>query len=356
MLEQKDTAVIFYASYIESKVGKTGLTVTVNVWEIQRDGTATEIVSADNATEIGDGLYRYLLVAGSVDEPAEYIAVFKTSNTDVDQRDIPAMWVIERAGIEDLDAAISSRSTMAQADILDDATPFSGANVDQAISTTESNIRGADSDDLKDISDEIGVLNNITAASVWAVGTRTLTSFGTLVADIWAAGTRTLTSLGTLVADVWAYTRRTLTNLAVSSLRSEEGVVTVYNYTTWTESLGGLGSLADRTFLYFTVKKKPKTETDAESLLQIKETKGTPSTSVLLYFNGADQSSDPTKGTLVVDDENLGSISFTVDVSLTGIGTKSEYTYEVKKVTATQEIRVASGQFDVDQIVTRSGT
>lgn len=102
MLEQKDNSVIFYAHYIESKAGKTGLTVTVDVWEVQRDGTATEIVSAGNATEIGDGLYRYLLVAGSVDEEAEYIAVFKTADTSVDQRDLPAMWVIDRAGIERL--------------------------------------------------------------------------------------------------------------------------------------------------------------------------------------------------------------------------------------------------------------
>lgn len=46
------------------------------------------------------------------------------------------------------------------------------------------------------------------AADVWAAGTRTLTSFGTLVADVtssvWAAGTRTLTSFGSLVADIWA--------------------------------------------------------------------------------------------------------------------------------------------------------
>lgn len=33
------------------------------------------------------------------------------------------------------------------------------------------------------------------AADVWAVGTRTLTSFGTLVADIWANATRTLTAI-----------------------------------------------------------------------------------------------------------------------------------------------------------------
>ena len=57
-------------------------------------------------------------------------------------------------------------------------------------------------------------------AAVWASGTRTLTSFGTLVADtaaaVWASGTRTLTSFGTLVADtvaaVWSATTRRLSD------------------------------------------------------------------------------------------------------------------------------------------------
>jgi len=56
------------------------------------------------------------------------------------------------------------------------------------------------------------------AADVWAVGTRTLTSFGTLVADIasavWSAGTRTLTGFGTLVADIWSSVTRSLTDKA----------------------------------------------------------------------------------------------------------------------------------------------
>lgn len=42
-----------------------------------------------------------------------------------------------------------------------------------------------------------------TAADVWAVAARTLTSFGTLAADVWAVGTRTLTSFGTLAQDIW---------------------------------------------------------------------------------------------------------------------------------------------------------
>jgi len=39
-------------------------------------------------------------------------------------------------------------------------------NVDQALSTMEDNIRGADDDDLKDISDEIAALNDLSAAEV----------------------------------------------------------------------------------------------------------------------------------------------------------------------------------------------
>lgn len=40
------------------------------------------------------------------------------------------------------------------------------------------------------------------AADVWAVGTRTLTSFGTLVGDVWAYASRTLTSFGSLGTNV----------------------------------------------------------------------------------------------------------------------------------------------------------
>jgi hypothetical protein len=58
------------------------------------------------------------------------------------------------------------------------------------------------------------------AADVWAVTTRTLSSFGTLVSDVatavWAAGTRTLTGFGTLVADIWANATRTLTAFGFS--------------------------------------------------------------------------------------------------------------------------------------------
>lgn len=101
--------ITFYAFYLASKVGKTGITVTVDVWEHTRAGTATEIVTGGSATEIGDGLYKYVLSSASVDAIGEYIAVFKTADATVDAQHIPAIWIVGRSGVENLDAAVSSR-------------------------------------------------------------------------------------------------------------------------------------------------------------------------------------------------------------------------------------------------------
>src|SRR3990170_7832646 len=50
----------------------------------------------------------------------------------------------------------------------------------------------------------LDALNDITAASVWVVTTRTLTSFGTLIDDIWNYSTRTITAFSTSLAlSVW---------------------------------------------------------------------------------------------------------------------------------------------------------
>ena len=61
-------------------------------------------------------------------------------------------------------------------------------------------------------------LSTLTAKQVWEYGTRTLSSFGTLVSDVatgvWGAGTRTLSGFGTLIADTWAHATRSLTDKA----------------------------------------------------------------------------------------------------------------------------------------------
>ncbi len=87
--------------------------------------------------------------------------------------------------------------------------------VDNSIQEIENNIAST-TDDVSDIASELGTGNisaiktktdsitwsDITsiptnvATAVWSAGTRSLTTFGSLVADVWSAGTRTLTGAG----------------------------------------------------------------------------------------------------------------------------------------------------------------
>jgi hypothetical protein len=113
MLEVHGRSIIFYAHYTTSGVGQTGLTVTATIYEVQRDGTTggAPIVTDGACVEIGSGFYRYLLAAGSVDAAAEYIAAFHTATETVDQQDIPALWVIDRANLEDIDDILEDTGT-----------------------------------------------------------------------------------------------------------------------------------------------------------------------------------------------------------------------------------------------------
>lgn len=105
MLTKSGVALTFYAFYVASKVGKTGLTVTLDVYETT---SGTPIVSAGSATELGGGLYYYTLASGSVDASGAYVAVFKTADSSVDQQHIPAIWVTDTE-LKNLDAAVSTR-------------------------------------------------------------------------------------------------------------------------------------------------------------------------------------------------------------------------------------------------------
>jgi hypothetical protein len=104
MLEQVSTSVKFLAFYTASKQGKTGLTVTVDIY----NPSGTQIVTAGSATALGGGLYSYTLSSNNSSE-GEYAAIFKTTDSTVDSQHIPSLWVLGRAGVENLDAATSTR-------------------------------------------------------------------------------------------------------------------------------------------------------------------------------------------------------------------------------------------------------
>lgn len=92
MLQRIAAAMPFWAHYIESKVGKTGLTVTVDVYEKALGSAATQIITGASATEVGGGYYTYELASASVDANGSYMAVFKTATTTVDAQWIPSAW------------------------------------------------------------------------------------------------------------------------------------------------------------------------------------------------------------------------------------------------------------------------
>jgi hypothetical protein len=96
MLEQVNNNLTFLAHFVASGAGATGLTVTCTVYK-GSDGSA--VVTAQAATEIGGGLYKYTLSAPSTED--NYVAVFNTAGT-ADQTDIPSLWVVGKAGIETL--------------------------------------------------------------------------------------------------------------------------------------------------------------------------------------------------------------------------------------------------------------
>ena len=103
MIQQLNQPVTFEAFYVASKTGKTGLTVTVDVY----DPTGAKTVNAASAIETGGGLYRYTLTNPTL--AGGYKALFHTTDTTVDQQDIPSLWEIGVAGIGNLDALVSSR-------------------------------------------------------------------------------------------------------------------------------------------------------------------------------------------------------------------------------------------------------
>lgn len=104
MIAKQGVALPFRAFFVATKAGKTGLTVTVDVYKPD----ATKVVNGGSATEIGGGLYSYSLSSGSNDQDGDYVAIFKTADATVDQQHLPSLWVVA-SWVASVDAAISTR-------------------------------------------------------------------------------------------------------------------------------------------------------------------------------------------------------------------------------------------------------
>ena len=177
MLEKTSTSVKFLSFYTASKQGSTGLTVTVDVY----DPAGTKIVDASAATELAGGLYTYTL-SSSNSSAGEYVAIFKTTDSAVDAQHIPSLWSLGRAGVENLDATISSRladanytAPTAAPTVADIRTELATelANLDAAVSTraTPADIPASDITAVKAKTDLLNTDRLANVATTNIVGT-----------------------------------------------------------------------------------------------------------------------------------------------------------------------------------------
>jgi hypothetical protein len=111
MLEVHGHAITFYFFYTQDGEGDTGLTVTCNIRKKEADGTKTTLVTDGACTEWFGGLYYYTLATGSVASEGDYVGISHTDDANTDQKDLPAIWVIDKANLEDIGDILEDTGT-----------------------------------------------------------------------------------------------------------------------------------------------------------------------------------------------------------------------------------------------------
>lgn len=126
---------VFMTDSSDHVTGKTGLTLTLTA---SKNGAAFASITP-TVTERGSGWYNLALTAGHLDTLGDFVVHATGSGADPSDLafEVVAYDPADAAGLglSRVDAAISTRSTLTQANILSDATPFQGARIDAAISS-----------------------------------------------------------------------------------------------------------------------------------------------------------------------------------------------------------------------------
>lgn len=157
----------------------------------------------------------------------------------------------------------------------------------------------------------IASLSDMSPAEAQAAAAAALAAYPVpLIADIEAA---IAAGSGATPETFWNYIGpggRTLSQSMIAILSSliEGSSITITRGDSVSVSITGLGNLEDRTRLWFTVKARPSTDTDAQSKIQITEDGG------LLRLNGA-AADDSADGALTVDDEVDGDVTITLSAA-----------------------------------------
>lgn len=107
MLKQIGQSIRFAAFFSASKVGKTGLTVTCDIYK-----NSAVHATGVSATEGAGGLYSYTLPGASVDVAGNYICIFKTTDASVDLQHMPSYFDVGENWVERIDETTSAAKNL----------------------------------------------------------------------------------------------------------------------------------------------------------------------------------------------------------------------------------------------------
>ena len=117
---------------------------------------------------------------------------------------------------------------------------------------------------------------------------------------------------------------------------------------TFTGVITGLGSIANRTKLWFAFKRSHH-DADTAALVLIEETDG------LVYLDGAAATSG--QGSITVDDEDAGNVTVVIDEAATAVLTEGARPYDIQVLRSTGNVNtLAEGTATVSADVTRAIT
>jgi len=209
-----------FLSDTDGKTPQTALTIANTDIKLNKhNGTTFVNKNSGGATHIANGYYYCTLDNLDTDTLGRLIITVNMTGA------LPVWHEFEVISQQEFDAKYGS--SYAQVNVIQVAGTNQtardlGAQLDVAVSTRASgaDYTSARAAKLDNLDATVSSRSTLTAADVWGYATRTLTSFGTLVSDIWGYTTRTLTSFGTLVSDIWNATTRSLTDKADFALSS----------------------------------------------------------------------------------------------------------------------------------------
>jgi hypothetical protein len=173
-------------------------------------------------------------------------------------------------------------------------------------------------------------------------------------AQVWSYATRTLSSFGALIADIWSYVNRTLTQSAAEAAESTNpGTLALKRGDSWSQAITDLGSLAGYTYIDFTVKRSEK-DLDEDAIIRIRKAASGLGDG-LLTLNEA--TGTATSGSITIDDAALGNITIALAATATDdLELDKGLYYDIQKIVSTTVTTIGSGVLNVTADITRAVT